>query len=190
MAEFTKRIFNAEEFFGDLFSLGLKAPVLLRAVFAGTVSGALREKVMLSVTGVNDCRYCTFVHSNLARLLGVTDEQVKDILRHETVIEIPKEERAAIEFAQHYAQTKKSPDADKVDALFKAYGEKKAREIILYLDSIYFSNLSGNTFDAFLSRLHGEKAEESKLCFELFLAVILAPILLPQTLIINLQKKR
>jgi AhpD family alkylhydroperoxidase len=189
MKEFKKRIYHAKGFLTDGMSLGKKLPSLIRTLATGSVSSAFREKVMLAVTGVNDCRYCTFVHTNLARFSGVDAEEIRNILCCELGAEISPDELFAIEFARHYAQTKKNPDPEMTDKLVEQYGQNQADEIILYLDTIFFANITGNTFDAFLSRLKGARAQGSSLAFELPLALLLAPILLPQTAIINLKTK-
>jgi len=44
---------------------------------------------------------------------------------------------------------------------------------------IFFGNLSGNTFDAFLSRLKGKKAINSNVIFEALFFIINAPFMLP-----------
>ena len=63
--------------------------------------------------------------------------------------------------------------------LVEKYGEQTAEDIILMIRMIWFGNLSGNTFDAFLSRLKGRKASHSSLLFELVFFIVSAPFLLP-----------
>jgi len=46
---------------------------------------------------------------------------------------------------------------------------------------IFFGNLIGNTFDAFLSRLKGNKAQNSNAVFEFFFFMANAPFMLPLT---------
>lgn len=187
MAEFTKRIYNFSDFAGDAIKLGKKIPLILRSLFNGKVDADFRERVMLAVTTVNDCRYCTFVHTNLARAYKVSDEEISQIMGRTDCSHCPEEHLAAIRFAYHYAQTEKSPSQAELDSLVEYYGKEKSEQIIAFLDLIYFSNLSGNTFDAFMSRLKGGKAPGSKLLFELPLALALAPVLLPQTAYLKLR---
>ncbi len=65
------------------------------------------------------------------------------------------------------------------EKLFEFYGVKTASHIILIIRMIFFGNLSGNTFDAFISRLQGNKAPNSNIIFEFIFFIINAPILLP-----------
>jgi len=82
-------------------------------------------------------------------------------------------------YAQHYAETDRNPDKDMTAKLFEFYDNKTANHIFLIIRMIFFGNLSGNTFDAFLSRLKGNKAKNSNVVFEFFFFLINAPILLP-----------
>ena len=65
------------------------------------------------------------------------------------------------------------------DKLFEFYGDNTANHIIIFIRMIFFGNLQGNTFDAFLSRLKGNKAKNSNVIFETIFFIINAPLLLP-----------
>ena len=184
-----KRIYSAKSFASDALSTGKNLTGLIGAMVSGRIDGAFRERMMLAVTGVNQCRYCTLVHSAVARLNKVDQAQIGKILAGNADSDVEPDQQTAIEFALHYAQTKKTPDPEMVVKLYKQYGKQKADDIVTLLDAIYFSNLTGNTFDAFLDRLNGQKDESSSLAFELALAYVLAPILGPQSLYLFAREK-
>jgi len=56
--------------------------------------------------------------------------------------------------------------------LFDFYEERTAKHIILMIRMMFFGNLSGNTFDAFLSRLKGNKAKNSNTIFEALFFIV------------------
>ncbi len=56
------------------------SPVLLAAFVRPKTSAALREKVVLGVTSINDCRYCEWGHTHWALANGVPLEEVNQIL--------------------------------------------------------------------------------------------------------------
>ena len=56
---FRKRTFNLPLLIRSLGSAMVHLPVLAAALLIPSTSRALREKVMLAVTSVNDCRYCS-----------------------------------------------------------------------------------------------------------------------------------
>lgn len=189
MALFNKRTYRPRQFARDAFALGRSVPFLVKSIAAGKISPAFREKIMLAVTGVNDCRYCIFVHSKLAGHYDVDPEQIRNILENSLDEKITSEELVAIEFTVHYAQSRKKPNPEMLEKLTDHYGEEKAREMVLYMDTIYLANLSGNTFDSFLSRLKGENSGQDNFLFELIFAIFAAPILLPQATYLSLRNR-
>ncbi|MFX0101529.1 MAG: hypothetical protein ACFFCS_18280 [Candidatus Hodarchaeota archaeon] len=61
---------------------------------------------------------------------------------------------------------------ESIKRLGKYYGVKKARAIIHALDGIWIGNLTGNTLDAFKSRLKGIPPEKGSFLLELIVFVI------------------
>jgi hypothetical protein len=86
--------------------------------------------------------------------------------------------KAALVYALHYAETNRNPDPAQRDKLVATYGEDAARDIENYIRLIFFSNLTGNTFDSFLSRMRGEPSSEGNAVFEGIFAALSAPVLL------------
>ncbi len=60
-----------------------------------------------------------------------------------------------------------------------------AEHINLIIRMIYYGNLSGNTFDAFISRLKGKKAPNSNALFEAIFFILSVPVLLPILPLVN-----
>ena len=63
-------------------------------------------------------------------------------------------EAAAILFAQHYAERREEFDPVAMEDLRRYYTQAQATEILAYLRAITLGNLTGNTLDALLARLH------------------------------------
>ncbi len=137
------------------------------------------EKIMTVVTAVNGCRYCAWFHAREAVASGIGSEEVRNMMNLQFQADASDEELPALLYAQHYAETHGQPDPEMTEGLVSAYGEKKASQIQLVIRMITFGNLSGNTFDAFLSRLKGVKAEGSNPIFEFIFFLFGAPALLP-----------
>jgi hypothetical protein len=68
-----------------------------------------------------------------------------------------------------------------------AYGDDLSKDILALVREIQFANLSGNTFDAFLSRLKGDPAVDSSLIFEVFFFLVSLPIQGPAYLMIKIR---
>ena len=108
------------------------------------------------------------LHTDRCLATGISKEQVEALLQGD----IKDTEEDALKFALHYAETDQPPHLSEVETLKAVYGEEKARDITTALKLIFFGNLTGNTFDAFLSRLKGKPAQESSILFEFFVFII------------------
>lgn len=140
---------------------------------------AFVEKIMTVVTAVNGCRYCSWFHARQAVSSGIPQEEVQQMMKLQFQADANEEELMALLYAQHYAETHCKPSPEMAEKLIEAYGPEKADEIQMVIRMITFGNLSGNTFDAFLSRLKGIKAEDSSPFFEFMFFLFGAPFLLP-----------
>ena len=164
--KFNKRIYNPTSFRKDIAETIEHMHDLREASRGGRVSKAFSERIMLAVTNVNKCRYCDYGHSRAALAAGVTPEDIERLAAGEFE-QLPQEEIVALYFAQHFAETGGNPDGDSWQKLVDTYGEDMARDIMAYIRMITIGNLSGNTLDAFLSRLKFNPAPDSSLGQEL-----------------------
>ena len=137
------------------------ATVLAEAALKPKIPTALREKIFLAVSSVNDCRYCKWGHTHWAMAQGVPLEEVNQILGHQTkALEAQNPgEAAAILFAQHYAEHLDQIDPDSIENLRKHYSDGEVAEILAYVRFITFTNLTGNSVDAVFERFRGNPVE-------------------------------
>lgn len=188
MAQYQKKIYTFPRFREDLIFILKNIPAYRRAFGNREIPRSFAEKIMLVVTSVNGCRYCAWFHAKQAISSGMTTDEIRSMLDLQFHTSAADSEVPALLYAQNYAETGKNPDRDVVDRLFEYYGERTASDIILYIRAIFFGNLTGNTFDAFIARLKGEKAENSNLFFEFIFFLINLPVLLP--VLILMRKKQ
>lgn len=165
-ASFNKRIYTVPAFRADVQQIFDHIDDLRRATRAGRVSKAFAEKIMLVVTGVNGCRYCSYGHSRAALAAGISEAELQRLLALD-LGPFPTDEVTALTFAQHYAESGCHPDPAAWERLVMNYGADTANDILAYLRMITFGNLLGNTFDALLSRIAGRPAPDSSLRGEL-----------------------
>jgi len=130
------------------------------------------EKVMTVVTAVNGCTYCAWFHAKQAVTSGISEKEVKNMLNLLFEADASDFEMPALLYAKHYAETNRNPDEVMTKNLFDFYEERTAKHIILMIRMIFFGNLSGNTCDAFLSRLKGNKAKNSNTIFEALFFIV------------------
>lgn len=175
---FRKRTFSPALFMDSAASVASSLPTLLRALWRPRTSATVREQVMLAVTSVNDCRYCTWVHTSLALKADVDLDELRTVLQASSLGDRLGPAQVAILFGQHYADTRRQPTQDALAALSRAWSAAQVREIMAYIHAIYFANLSGNSMDAWLARLRGQRVESGHPVTELLAALIAAPVLL------------
>lgn len=148
MKEINKRVLTPLESFRRLGWAAAYSPFLLRALIRPTTSSVLREKIMLAVTAVNDCRYCAWAHTRLALKQGMNLEEINQILDQSANLRAESAaDAAAILFAQHFADTRGEIDPAAREALRGHFSNRQVREILACIHAIYLGNLVGNTFE-------------------------------------------
>ena len=149
----TKRTLTAANFFKTTANFVTSLPVLLRALRRPRTSAALREKTFLGVTSVNEARYCKWAHTHWAMDQSVTLEEVNQILgfQIEPLAAKNSAEAAAVLFGQRYAEHLDQIDPESIETLRKYYSDAQVAEVLAYVRFITFTNLLGNTADAFFS---------------------------------------
>lgn len=158
--KFRKRIYNnPKEFFTDLWFPFKNRKALRDIKKRNLLSPSFQERLMLAVTAVNECRYCSYFHSGQALKSGISHEEI-EMLLSSTFDVCPDEEKVGILYAQHWAETDAHPDPEAVTKLQEIYGVEKAEAIHLILRMIRTGNLLGNSFDYLLYLLTFGKREK------------------------------
>jgi len=184
-----KRTLTPDNLFRTVANVVASGPVLLTAFVRPKTSAALREKVVLGVTSINDCRYCQWGHTHWAMANGVPLEEVNQILglQIESLEAKNPAEAAAILFAQHYAEQLDQFDPESIENLRKYYSYAQVTEILAYVRAITLANLTGNTVDAFLDRFRSDGQPIS--FFQGVVGAALAPVLLTVILLAKIERK-
>jgi AhpD family alkylhydroperoxidase len=185
---FNRRIYDVPSFRAGIADAFAYLDDFKAAHRSGRVSHTFAERIMLAVTQVNGCRYCDWGHTRAATAAGVTDAELEAIRTGCFDDAIPSEEIPALLFAQHYAHTGGQPDPAAWENLIRTYGPDTANDIRCYVRMITIGNLSGNTFDAFLSRMVGRPAPGSTLWQEL--GVLLGAFVLIPAEMVRLKLRR
>lgn len=135
---------SAHEFF-TMFGNVLKNMSGISRIPKGErISPEFSEKIMLAVTAVNQCAYCSFLHTRTALEKGVDSDQIKKILEGE-IGSFSEEEMPAVLYGQHFADTKGRVSNSARDEFISAYGRHKAKHIESYISAVCFGNLCSNT---------------------------------------------
>jgi len=151
--KFDRRTYGSpREFFEDIF-FATRNMRRSRSLMKGEeMPAAFRERIMLAVTSVYGCRYCSWVHTREALRNRVEQDEISSLLAG-SVDGCPEEEAVALLYAQHWADSDGRPDPEAVRRVEEAYGSEKAQAIEVLLHMIRLGNLAGNTWDRFVHRI-------------------------------------
>jgi AhpD family alkylhydroperoxidase len=174
---FAKRTFTLPLLVRSFGALVLYAPVRWITLVKPATSRALREKVMLGVTSVNDCRWCSWLHSGIALKHGVDLDELQSLLEPGTFGALDDREATAVLFAQHFADTLRRPTPEARRALARQFTPWQRLEIMAWIHFIYFSNLAGNSADAWMARFRGQKVTNGHPLPEAIAGLVAAPVL-------------
>ena len=151
--KFRKRFYtSAREFATDILYLARNTRWLKSRNLNGVVSPALRERLMLAVTAVYGCRYCSYLHAKRGLKIGIDNEEAAALLTG-SLEACPPEEAIALLYAQHWAESNANPDTEAIQRLQSAYGAEKAKAINMVLRMVRVGNLADNLWNYFLYKL-------------------------------------
>ena len=126
------------------------------------------ERIMLSVTEVNGCPFCSFAHTKMALEAGMSNEEIQNMLAGVSD-DVPEEEMSAVVFSQHYAETRWYPSKETWERIVEIYGLQKAKGILGAIRIMMFGNAAGIAWGSFVNRFKKEKEtdERSGLIYEI-----------------------
>ena len=153
MKEFNRRTYqNILSFFADLKAIMAKREQMKPLMRGEIINGAFRERLMLAVTAVNRCRYCSYAHARQALVEGIDEDEI-NALQDGMLKNCPEDELPGLLYAQHWAEAQGKPEPAVRERLIEEYNEETVKAIELALQTIQMGNLLGNTADYILYRL-------------------------------------
>jgi AhpD family alkylhydroperoxidase len=179
---FMKRLVKPKDFKRLMADLMASAGDSRRQPRDQRISRQFSERIMMAVTEVNGCRYCSYFHTQVSLRAGLQKDEIERILEGDFE-GAPQIELAALYFAQHYAESSGRPNPEAVQCLKDAYGDVGAKEILAYIRAIMIGNAWGNMFDALRVRLSGNPVENVTVWDEL--GVIFGPLLMVPAILVG-----
>ena len=114
-----------------------------------------KSHIMLAVTQVNGCKYCSYVHTKNALESGSSKEELGKLMEGD-LQSVDPEQTPALVFAQHYADTTGAYDEGAYERIVSCYGDDKARGILGVVKLIMMGNAHGGTISFLEDRIKGE----------------------------------
>ena len=176
---FDRKIYTGSLLFSDIGFLILKVPKIIKISKNKDINKAFIEKIMTVTTAVNGCTYCEWFHAKQALDSGISEDEIKNMMKLQFEADASDFEIMALLYAQHFAETNRMPTVEMTKKLFNFYGDKTASHILLIIRMIWFGNLAGNTWDAILSRFKGVPAKGSNIIFEFIYFVLTFWVMFP-----------
>jgi len=150
---FNRRIYpSVSAFTADLKAIMAQRDQMKPLMRGELIDTAFRERLMLAVTAVSGCRYCSYAHARQALTEGIDSGEI-EALQDGLVENSPREEVPALLYAQHWAEAAGKVDPAARERIIETYGEDKVNAIELALQTIQMGNLLGNTLDYGLYRV-------------------------------------
>ena len=131
------------------------------------ISSDFEEKIMLAISGVNNCVYCSYLHTATALKKGVPEDEIIKLLNGE-LGDFPEEEAVALIYAQHWSENQGEPDKKSRKRMLEYYGEDITAHIEFIMARLFIGNMICNTVEAYKT---GNGPDTDK--FKFFLTVLL-----------------
>lgn len=178
---FKKRTMTAPQFVGSLASLLPELRTLYEVWGRNELDPGFREELMLAVSQLNDCRFCTWGHHEWAQISGVSNEELAQL---ESLDPSGFDRRKWVAIAYVRALVKrdfKGVQPELRRAVQHKFSPQEIRQIELVARVMDIGNRGSNTWEAMVSRLRGKPAPDGRILDELVLSgafLATAPIVL------------
>ena len=173
---FKKRTITAPQMLGRMASLVPELGTMYRIWLKHEVDPGFREELMLAVSRLNGCRYCSWGHHEWAHLSGVSDHELAQLEQLDPA-GFNRRKWVAISYVRALVKEnfeRVQPELRR--AMQHKYSPREIHDIELIARVMDAGNRGSNTFDAMLSRLKGVPAAESRIVDEVILSGVFLAI--------------
>ena len=163
---FGRKLYSVRESYRIYFK-GLRTiKYMTRAKKSKDLSPEFTERIMMAVTEVNGCAICSYAHTKMALEIGMSNEEIQNILSG-VMDDIPPDETAGVMFAQHYADSRGKPSKEAWKRVVEIYGLSKAKGILGAIRMIMVGNIYGIPWSSFFNRFRGKPDKRSNILYEI-----------------------
>lgn len=176
---FRKRTISTVQFVSSLSALAPQWSNVYRIWMKRDMDPALREELMLTVSELNQCKYCTWAHHEWANLEGVSDAELAS-LENLNAQEFDRRKWLAISYVRALVSANFGPvDAKLQKEVDATYSPQDIQNIQVVTKVMDLGNRTGNTWDALVSRMQGGPVGDTHLVDELLMGgafLVVAPV--------------
>ncbi|NJO03662.1 MAG: peroxidase-related enzyme [Bacteroidia bacterium] len=138
-------------------------PVMRHILTSGLVGRKLKEMIFVAISSLKQCHYCEAAHHAFSLSIGVTAEQIDDLIQNYKAENADPKEKAAIDFAVKLAKDSNSSTAEDIEHLRSVgYNDSEIMEIIAMSGmAVFYNHLANatkiNIDEGFLKKLPQSK---------------------------------
>ena len=136
------------EYFSLILKIIFHSASLLFVLPSNKLLLDFKEKLVLAITGINNCAYSSLLHTRIAIENGVKISGVKRLLEGK-IETFPKDEYAALLYAKHWTETKGNVSDVERKKVINFFGLRETRILEAVIMSAHFSNMCSNTVTAY-----------------------------------------
>ena len=167
---FKKRTITAPQLVNSVASLAPELRTMYRVWVREEFDPGFREELMLAVSKLNDCRFCSWGHHEWAQISGVSDDELARLEQLDPS-GFSRRKWLAISYVRALVkQNFRRVQPELRRAMQHKFSPGEIREIELIARVQDIGNRGSNTFDALLSRLRGTPAADSRVVDEVILS--------------------
>lgn len=164
---FGRQLYSLSEFYKIYYFTFFSVPDFVSAKKNKILNETFNERIMLAVTEVNGCPFCSYAHTKMALEAGMSNEEIQKMLAGVSD-DVPEEEISAIVFGQHYAESRGNPSKESWERIIEIYGFKEAKAILASIRIIMFGNVTGVAWGSFINRLKRKELDgRSTIAYEI-----------------------
>ncbi len=120
-------------------------PVMNHILTSGKVGRKLKEMIFVAISSLKECHYCEAAHHAFCLSIGVTPEQIEDLVNNYTAVTATAQEKAAIDYAVKLAKDANSGDQHDYNNLIElGFSQEEIMEIIAMSGMAVFYNHLAN----------------------------------------------
>jgi len=127
------------------------------ALLGRGIGGALRERVTLRVSALNSCAVCSAMHQVIARLEGLSADDILQAALPARDADLDARTRAALRYAEVRTTDQEAQCPEVVAAFEREFTPAEQREIQAVTDLFTFTNRFNNTWEAVLPGAGGRR---------------------------------
>ncbi len=118
------------------------------ALLGRSIGGVLRERVTLRVSSLNGCAVCSAVHGVVARVEGLTADEIREARSPEKDDQQDERTQVALRYAALRTARLEDDSRDDVVRFEQEFSAREQREIRAVVDLFTFTNRFNNTWEA------------------------------------------